>query len=97
MICTKKYYVYLLTNSNKNVLYVGVTNDLIRRVFEHKTKRNKGFTERYNVHKLIYFEVFDFIKLAIKREKEIKGWSRAKKVALVAEKNPTWQELSHTS
>jgi len=70
------YYVYVLTNSNHNVLYTGVTNDLGRRCYEHKKKKVKGFTQRYNVDKLIYFEVFDFIDQAIAREKQIKGYSR---------------------
>lgn len=77
------YYTYILTNKNHTVLYTGVTNDLSRRCFEHKKKLIKGFTEKYNVDQLIYFEVFDYIDLAIKREKQIKGYSRVKKLALV--------------
>ena len=73
------YYVYILTNSSNNVLYVGVTNDLERRCYEHKRKMIKGFTQKYNVDKLIYFEEFDSIELAIFREKQIKGYSRSKK------------------
>ncbi len=76
-----QYYVYILTNVNNTVLYTGVTNDLVRRVFEHRKKVIQGFTSKYNVSKLVYpvnFELFDFIDLAIKREKQIKGYSRKK-------------------
>ena len=88
-----QYYIYILTNINHTVLYTGVTNDLARRVFEHKKKITKGFTSKYNVNKLIYFEVFDFIDLAIRREKQIKGYSRIKKIALINKLNPEWKEL----
>ena len=77
------YYVYILTNAYNKVLYTGVTNDLERRRYEHKQKNIKGFTQKYNVDKLVYFEQFDFIDLAISREKQIKGYSRAKKIALI--------------
>ncbi|TAL73664.1 MAG: GIY-YIG nuclease family protein, partial [Bacteroidetes bacterium] len=70
------YYVYILTNVNRTVLYIGVTNDLIRRCFEHKQKKIKGFTQKYNVNKLVYFEQFDLVESAITREKQIKGYSR---------------------
>ena len=88
------YYVYILTNSSNNVLYVGVTNDLERRCYEHKQKLIKGFTQKYNVDKLVYFEVFDSIELAIFREKQIKGYSRSKKDKLINEFNLEWEELS---
>ena len=88
------YYVYILTNSSNNVLYVGVTNDLERRCYEHKQKLIKGFTQKYNVDKLVYFEVFDSIELAIFREKQIKGYSRSKKDKLINEFNLEWKELS---
>ena len=87
------YYVYILTNTYHNVLYTGVTNDLERRCFEHKQKKTKGFTQKYNVDKLIYFEKFDQIDLAIVREKQIKGYSRVKKVALINQFNSGWKEL----
>ena len=87
------YYVYILTNSSNKVLYVGVTNDLERRCYEHKQKLNKGFTQKYNVDKLIYYEKFDCIELAIFREKQIKGYSRSKKDALINDINPEWDEL----
>jgi putative endonuclease len=87
------YYVYILSNKNDSVLYTGVTNDLARRCFEHKEGLTPGFTKKYNVDKLIYFEMFDYIDLAIKREKQIKGYSRAKKIALIEKANPNWNEL----
>jgi len=89
------YYVYILTNSNHNVLYTGITNDLKRRSHEHKKKRIKGFTRKYNVDKLIYYEKFDFVDSAIAREKKIKGYSRAKKVILINKFNPEWKELGY--
>lgn len=87
------YYVYILTNKNNNVLYTGITNNLIRRTWEHKQKMIKGFTQRYNVDKLVYFEVFDYADLAIAREKQIKGYSRVKKAALINGKNADWIDL----
>jgi len=89
------YYVYILTNSNNKVLYTGVTNDLERRCFEHKKKIVKGFTQKYNVNKLIYYEKFDFIDLAIAREKQIKGYSRSKKIFLIDKFNSGWKDLYH--
>ena len=83
-----QYYVYILTNVNNTVLYTGVTNDLVRRVFEHKNKIVQGFTAKYNVDKLVYFELYDYIDLAIKREKQIKGYSRGKKQNLIRLLNP---------
>ncbi len=89
------YYVYILTNKHHNVLYTGVTNDLERRCHEHKQKKIKRFTQKYNVDKLIYFESFDSIDSAISREKQIKGFSKAKKQALINKVNSDWKELSH--
>jgi len=89
------YYVYILANKSNSVVYVGVTNDLVRRCHEHKTKLIKGFTEKYNVDKLVYYEVFDDINLAIAREKQIKGYSRAKKDLLIDKVNPEREELYH--
>jgi putative endonuclease len=88
-----QYYIYILTNVNNTVLYTGVTNDLVRRVFEHKKKIIQGFTSKYNVDKLVYFELFDYIDFAIKREKQIKGYSRKKKDILVNSLNPRWDDL----
>ncbi len=87
------YYIYILTNKTNTVLYTGVTNDLIRRCHEHKNKLIKGFTEKHNVNKLVYYEVFDFIDVAIKREKQIKGYSRSKKDALIDKVNPGRTDL----
>ena len=87
------YYVYILTTRNNIVLYTGVTNDLKRRVFEHKSGLNEGFTKKYHVHKLVYFEIFDYVELAIAREKQIKGYSREKKIKLIESVNSEWKEL----
>src|SRR3972149_6446547 len=89
----KSYYVYILTNWNNKVMYVGTTNNLIRRVHEHKNKLVKGFTEKYNVNKLVYFEETRDVIAAITREKEIKKWRREKKDQLVNRMNPTWKDL----
>jgi putative endonuclease len=89
------YYVYILTNASHKVLYTGITNDLERRCYEHKHKLMKGFTQKYNVHILIYFEIFENIELAISREKQIKGYSRAKKEALIEQLNKDWVELPY--
>ena len=87
------YYVYLLTNWNHRVMYVGVTNDLIRRLEEHRNKLVKGFTEKYNVNRLVYFEETDDVFSALAREKEIKKWRREKKNNLVTSMNPEWKDL----
>ena len=89
-----QYYVYILTNKNKNVLYTGVTNDLIRRVYEHKQHFDKNsFTSKYNVTNFVYFEETNDVKAAIDREKQIKSWNRIKKFFLIKEKNPTFEDL----
>jgi putative endonuclease len=88
------YYVYLITNWNNKVMYVGVTNNLERRIYEHKNKLIKGFTKKYNVNKLVYFEETHDVTTAIGREKEIKKWRREKKDQLVNRTNPTWKDLS---
>lgn len=90
----KTYYVYLLTNWNNQVMYVGVTNDLERRIYEHKNKLVDGFTKKYNVEKLVYFETTRDVLAAIEREKQIKKWRREKKNQLVIEMNPEWKDLS---
>ena len=96
MASTKSYYVYLLTNWNNKVMYVGVTNDLKKRLYEHKNKLVTGFTEKYNLNKLVYFEETQDIHAAIAREKEIKKWQREKKNRIVNLDNPDWQDLSET-
>jgi putative endonuclease len=88
------YYVYLLTNWNHRVTYVGFTNDLKRRIYEHQNKLVKGFTEKYNVNKLVYFEETSDVAAAIAREKEIKKWRREKKNNLVLKMNLKWKDLS---
>jgi len=88
-----QYYIYILTTTANTALYTGVTNNLIRRVYEHKNNIVKGFTMRYNVHKLVYYEVGDHILAAIEREKQIKSWVRKKKVALINAFNPDWHDL----
>lgn len=90
----KSYYVYILTNWNNKVMYVGITNNLIRRIYEHKNKLVKGFTEKYNVSKLVYFEETRDVIAAISREKEIKKRRREKKDQLVNRVNPTWKDLN---
>ena len=85
------YFVYILTNKNKTVLYVGVTNDLKGRLYQHITEEVKGFTYKYNCHYLVYYERFDYINDAIAREKEIKGWTRKKKEKLIESFNPEWK------
>ncbi len=88
------FYVYLLANWNNKVMYVGVTNNLERRIYEHKNKLIKGFSEKYNVNKLVFFEETQDVTVAITREKEIKKWRRDKKNKLVNQTNPDWKDLS---
>jgi putative endonuclease len=90
---TREYYVYIVTNKSWT-LYTGLTNDLARRVWEHKHGTVKGFTSRYRIGKLLYYETFGDIREAIAREKQIKGWTRARKMALTKAMNPTWEDLS---
>ena len=90
---TKQYYVYIMTNKINSTLYAGVTNDLKRRVYEHKNKLVEGFTKKYNIYKLVFYEVYDDINNAIAREKQIKSGSRAKKIALIEEMNSRWNDL----
>ena len=94
MVSIKYYYVYVLTNWNNKVLYIGITNNLQRRIYEHKHKLVEGFTSKYNLNKLIYFETFEDSLLAITREKELKKWRREKKDELIMEINPNWKDLS---
>lgn len=91
---SRNYYVYLMTNKTNTVIYTGVTNDLERRAYEHKNKLVKGFTSKYNVCKLVYFEETDDIGEAIGREKQIKGWLRVKKIKLIETENHEWEDLS---
>ena len=90
----KSYWVYILSNQNNNVLYIGITSELEQRVYQHKNKLIKGFTEKYNVNKLIYFEESIDPESAILREKQLKGWTRKKKEMLIKKMNPEWRDLS---
>ena len=90
----KQYYVYLMTNYLNTTFYIGVTNNLLRRVYEHKTKQNKGFTERYNLNKLVYLELTSSIEDAIKREKQLKNWKKQWKIDLIKTQNPSFSDLS---
>ncbi len=90
---SKKGYVYIITNKANTVLYTGVTSNLAKRVYEHKHKPVKGFTTKYNVTKLVYYEIYDSIEDAIRREKQIKAGSRAKKIKLIESMNPKWKDL----
>ena len=88
------YFVYIMTNAHKTVLYTGITNDLPRRVYTHKMHLDRGsFTAQYNCEYLVYYEATTNVESAIAREKQIKGWTRKKKVLLIESKNPTWQDL----
>jgi putative endonuclease len=87
------YFVYILASRIGGTLYIGVTNDLIRRVFEHKSKFVRGFTKRYDVVRLVYYEQYDDIEQAILREKRLKNWNRAWKIRFLEEKNPNWIDL----
>lgn len=89
----KQYYVYIVTNLS-GTLYIGVTNNLERRIYEHREQTTKGFTAKYNIHRLLYFELFSNVRDAIDREKQLKKWRRSKKIALINTMNPSWQDLS---
>jgi len=90
----KKYAVYFMANKNNTVLYIGVTSDLVRRVYEHKAKIYKGFTSKYNCNKLVYYELYDNINDAIAREKQLKSGNRKRKNELVNSMNPEWNDLA---
>ena len=89
-----QYYLYILSNKKNGTLYVGVTNNLERRMFEHKNKLVEGFTKKYGLYHLIYFEGFSHVNDAIKREKNIKKWKRQWKINLIEEENPYWEDLA---
>jgi putative endonuclease len=90
---SNEYYVYIMTNPSKT-LYTGVTNNLMRRVYEHKNKLVQGFTSKYNIHILVYYESTSNVHAALAREKQIKGWLREKKIGLINSMNPEWKDLS---
>ncbi|MBX7234858.1 MAG: GIY-YIG nuclease family protein [Caldilineales bacterium] len=89
----KQYYVYIMTNRSRT-LYIGMTNDLERRVSQHKSKLIPGFTSKYNITQLVYYEATNDVHEAIAREKQLKGWLRSRKIALIESANPTWKDLS---
>jgi putative endonuclease len=88
-----EYYVYILTNVSRT-LYIGVTNNLIRRIHEHRSGTGSVFTQKYHVHQLVYYESTNSVSVAIEREKELKNWRRSRKIALIEEKNPNWKDLA---
>lgn len=90
---SKQYFIYIITNFENGTLYTGVTNDLVRRIYEHKNKLVDGFTKKYDLNKLVYYEIFDTIDTAIYREKQIKGGSRKKKLDLINKFNKSWDDL----
>jgi len=90
----KEYYVYMMASKRNGTIYTGVTSNILKRVYEHKNNIFKGFTAKYSVHQLVYFENHNDIRFAIEREKKIKGWSRKKKLSLIESKNPKWSDLS---
>jgi len=90
----KYYFIYIMTNKYNTVLYTGITNNIQRRVYEHKNKSIKGFTSKYNITKLVYYEDYEDVNAAICREKQIKGWTRKKKDELINKLNPDWKDLS---
>jgi putative endonuclease len=89
----KPYYVYILASKKNGTLYLGMTNDLVRRVYEHKNNLLEGFSKKYNIHHLVYFEVCEDIRAAIQREKNIKKWRRQWKIELIEKSNPDWKDL----
>jgi putative endonuclease len=92
----KQFYIYIMTNPTNTVTYVGVTSNLTERISHHKAKVGPGFTSRYNINKLVYYEVYSDAYSAISREKQLKGGSRERKVELIKSKNPLWEDLSET-
>ncbi|MBQ8443004.1 MAG: GIY-YIG nuclease family protein [Bacteroides sp.] len=95
MVNIYEYWVYILSNNSRSVLYIGITNDLHRRFLEHKNGVTEGFTKKYRCHILLYYESFTDIKEAIAREKELKGWSREKKENLIRSINPRYWDMAH--
>jgi len=91
---SRQYYVYIMTNRRHSPLYVGVTNDLVRRVYEHRNRLAKGFASKYNITMLMYYETTESVESAIAREKQLKGWLKRRKIALIESANPNWRDLS---
>lgn len=91
----KQYYVYILASKKNGTLYIGITSNLVKRIYEHKQALVEGFTKKYNVHRLVYYETTNDINSAIHREKCLKKWNRAWKIKLIEEVNPLWEDLYH--
>ena len=89
----RHFYVYILSNKRNGTLYIGVTSDLIKRVWQHKSNQFEGFTKKYNIHQLVYFEEYTYIELALNREKRLKNWQRIWKLELIEASNPYWKDL----
>ena len=89
----KHFYTYIMANAKNSTLYIGVTSNLVKRVYEHKNDLVEGFTKQYKIHNLVYFEMCDNAEVAIKREKQLKTWERSWKIALIEKNNPTWKDL----
>jgi putative endonuclease len=89
----ESYYVYILASKRNGTLYIGVTNDLVKRVYEHKSNLVDGFTKKYSVHTLVYYEQVNDVESAIKRERQIKKWNRKWKLAMIERENPEWRDL----
>ena len=88
-----QYYVYILASKKNGTLYIGVTSNLVKRIYEHKNELAEGFTKKYSVHKLVYFEITESVESAIAREKQLKKWNRAWKIRLIEKTNPEWRDL----
>ena len=88
-----QYYVYILASNKNGTLYIGVTSNLVKRIYEHKNELAEGFTKQYSVHNLVYFEITESVKSAIAREKKLKKWNRAWKIRLIEKTNPEWRDL----
>ncbi|MCA9965251.1 MAG: GIY-YIG nuclease family protein [Anaerolineales bacterium] len=90
----KRYFVYIMASKKNGTLYIGMTNDLVRRVWQHKNGISEGFTQKYGVHQLVYSEAFEDVQLAISREKQLKKWRRQWKIELIEQDNPNWDDLA---
>jgi len=89
----RQYYLYILASQKNGTLYIGVTNNLFQRIYQHRNKTAKSFTEKYNINKLVYYEIYQYIQDAIVREKQMKKWKRQWKLELIEENNPSWTDL----
>jgi putative endonuclease len=92
----KRYFVYILASERNGTLYIGITNNLLKRVYEHKNNLVEGFTKKYNVHDLVYYEAYNYVHDAIAREKNIKKWKRQWKIELIEKSNPKWEDLYYS-